>query len=385
MAHALLSPSSAHRWLNCTPSAKLEEKFPDSSGEAAAEGTLAHRLGELLIARNTGILPVDMFDEEVVDVLNHDLYQAEMYDYMENYSLYVAEQYNNARERTPDAMIYLEQKLNLTDYVPEGFGTGDVVIIADGILDITDLKYGKGVPVHATENKQMMMYSLGALREFEHLYDIHTVRMTIYQPRIDAISSYELSVAELRQWADNTLKPLAKLAFEGKGEFKAGEHCRFCKVKAQCRANAEFNLELAKHDFKKPDLLNEEEVADILNRADLFTKWISAVEEFALAEALNGKKWPGYKLVEGRSNRTYSNEEAVAKTLLDKGYSEDSIYNKKLLGITAMEKTLSKPAFNTLLGDYIVKPPGKPSLVPESDKRPEYNSTEAAAKDFASV
>lgn len=386
MAHALLSPSGAHRWLNCTPSAVLETGFEDRAGDAAKEGTLAHKLAETLLAGKLGLISLQAMNEQLDEIYAESFYEAAMEEYIQDYVAFVLEQFNAAKAQTSDAMIFLEQRLNLTDYVPEGFGTGDVVIIADGTLYITDLKYGKGVPVAAKENKQMMMYSLGALREFEHMFEVHTVCMTIHQPRIDAVNSWEIPVNDLKRWGEFTLKPLAQLAFEGKGEFKAGEHCRFCRAKAQCRANAEYNLQLAAYDFKQPDLLNDDEVADILNRADLFSKWLNAVEEFALTEAVEkGKKWPGYKLVEGRSNRTYSSEETVANTLLQNGYNEDSIFTKKLLGITAMEKALKKATFNSLLGDYIVKPPGKPTLVPETDKRPAYNSTEAAAADFEAI
>lgn len=386
MSHALLSPSSAHRWLNCTPSARLESTVEDRAGDAAKEGTIAHKLAEVTLSANIGLISLQALNAEIDQLSEEPLYEPAMHEHIDDYVVYVMEQFNSAKARTSDAMIFLEQKLNLTDYVPDGFGTGDVVIIADGILDITDLKYGKGVTVAAKENKQMMLYSLGALREFEHLFDIHTVRMTIYQPRIGAVSSWEISVSELKSWAENTLKPLAALAFAGEGEFKAGEHCRFCRIKAQCRANAEHNLQLAAYDFKNPDLLDDEEIADILNRADLFSKWVAAVEEFALTEAVEkNKKWPGYKLVEGRSNRTYTNEDAVAKQLIANGFKEDSIFTKKLLGITAMEKATGKAKFTALLSDFVVKPPGKPTLVPETDKRPAYNSAEAAAVDFESI
>lgn len=384
-AHAILSPSGASRWLACTPSARLEQQFPDRSGAAASEGTLAHSLGELMISAKTKAILKTTYTKQLKDIKANSQYEDAMLDYMDDYATYVVEQFSKAQAHTKDAILFLEQKLNLTDYVPDGFGTGDVVIIADGVMDIIDLKYGKGVSVSAINNKQMMLYSLGALREFDYMYDIQVVRMTIYQPRIDNISTFEMSVADLKAWAENELKPRAALAFAGEGEFAPGEACRFCKAAATCKANAEYNLQLAKYDFQDGALLDDEAVSDILNRADMFTKWLNAVSEHALHEAVtNGKKWPGYKLVEGRSNRIYTDEIKVAEVLKSKGLEESSIYQpKKLLGITAMEKELGKSDFATYLSSLVIKPAGKPTLAPATDKRPEYNTNEGAAMDFA--
>ncbi|MFA9212964.1 MAG: DUF2800 domain-containing protein [Candidatus Methylacidiphilales bacterium] len=381
--HAILSPSGASRWLECTPSARLEQQFPDRSGTAAAEGTLAHAIGELFLKKSLGLVKKAVYEKQIKILSDNPLFEQVMFEYMENYETYVLEQFENAKSHTKDAIIFLEQKLNLTDYVPDGFGTGDVVIIADGVMDIIDLKYGKGVPVSAVDNKQMMLYSLGALREFDYMYKIDKVRMTIYQPRLDSISIFEMDVKELKEWAENELKPKAALAFKGEGEFKAGEACRFCKAKAVCKANADYNLELAKYDFKESPLLSDEDISDIMNRTDTFIKWLNAVNENALYEAVNnGKRWPGYKLVEGRSNRVYVDETKVAETLKVKGYADDFLYIKKLLGITAMEKALGKNEFTETLSDLVVKPAGKPTLVLLEDKRPEYNSAEGAAQDF---
>jgi hypothetical protein len=384
--HAVLSPSGADRWLKCTPSARLEQDFPDSSGAAAKEGTLAHTLGELLIRKNSGRISAKDSWKEIAAIEKDPLYDAAMYEHCENYAVFVLEQFSEAQARTKDAMLFLEQKLDLTAYIPEGFGTGDAVIIADHTLMITDLKYGKGVPVSSENNRQMMLYGLGALHAFDYLYDIHRVRMTIYQPRIDNTSTWEIPVEELRHWAESELIPRAALAFEGKGDFAPGLHCRFCRAKGLCKANADFNLELAKHDFKEPTLLTEDEVSDILDRADMFKKWLAGVEGHALHEAINnGKKWPGYKVVEGRSNRKYTDEVEVANVLLKQGFAEDLIYTKSIVGITAMEKAIGKATFNAILSDLLIKPPGKPALVPETDKRPEYNSIENAIADFADI
>ncbi|RUP39783.1 MAG: DUF2800 domain-containing protein [Acinetobacter sp.] len=388
--HAILSPSGASRWLACTPSARLEQAFPDKAGAAAAEGTLAHSLGEVLIKQKLKLLKkndakgyMNSIENECKDK-GFDF--APMLEHAENYAVFVLEQYAEAQAHTKDALIFLEQKLNLTDWVPEGFGTGDVVIIADNTLTIIDLKYGKGVKVTAWQNKQMMLYSLGALREFSFLYDIDKIRMTIYQPRLDSISSFEILVSDLQQWAADELIPKAKLAFDGEGEFVPGLHCQFCKAGAVCKVRAEYNLELAKHEFANPALLNDNEVSDILKRAKMFTDWLGTVEDYALAEAVNnGKHWPEFKLVEGRSIRKYLDEITVAAKVVESGYSDEQIYKKSLLGIGDMEKLIGKKVFADVLGPFIIKPPGKPTLVHESDKRPAINSSEAAKVEFAGV
>lgn len=382
--HAILSPSGASRWLACTPSARLEQQFPDGAGEAAAEGTLAHALGELLLRYKTKQLPPSLYDSRLKEIQADKLYDGSMLDHAEDYAVFVLERFAEAQAHTKDALLFLETKLDLTDYVPEGFGTGDALIIADGTLDLIDLKYGKGVAVSAQENRQMMLYGLGALRDFDFMYDIQKVRMTIHQPRIENYSSYELTVAELRQWAEAELKPKAQLAWEGKGDYAPGAHCRFCKAKAVCKALAEYNLDLAKHEFQNPALLSDADVADILGRVEMFSTWLNAVEEHALNEAVNnGKKWPGYKLVEGRSNRKYADEVAVALKLKEAGFEEDKIAPRKLLGITDMTKVLGKKDFAFYLDDLIIKPAGKPVLVAAADKRPEISSVDSAVQDFS--
>jgi hypothetical protein len=385
-AHAILSPSGASRWLACTPSARLEENYPEKTSSFAEEGTLAHSLGELLIKEKLGLMP-NWKDRAAsytrIEASQH--YNDAMLEYCDEYATFVIEQFSGAQAHTPDAVIHLEQKLNLTDYVPEGFGTGDVVIIADDTLTLIDLKYGKGVAVYAENNKQLMLYALGALREYDYLYDIGTVRMVIYQPRIGNISEWEIGVIDLFKWANDELRPRAAMAFAGEGEYVPGNHCQFCKAKAQCRALEEFNLQILKYDFVNPALLEDFEISDVLNRAALFTNWITAVEDHALTAAIAGKKWPGYKLVEGRSNRKYSDPEAVATLLLEKNFNEEGIYKKTLKGITDMEKYLGKVAFNGFVGPFLIKPAGKPALVPLTDKRPEYNSIDSAVSDFANI
>jgi hypothetical protein len=381
--HAILSPSSAHRWLACTPSARLEQRFPDTAGEAAREGTLCHSYGELLLRRYLKQVKKAAFEKELGRIRADGLYTPDMRDYAEAYAAFVTEQYACAKLATKDALLFVEQKLDLTEWVPEGFGTGDAVIIADGTMHIVDLKYGKGVSVSCVGNRQMMLYALGALAEFDCLYDIREVVMTVYQPRIDNISTWGMPVSELKEWAEAELRPRASLAFRGEGDYAPGEHCRFCRAKAQCASLAAYNLELAKYEFEDAALLADKEVSDILTRAAMFRNWLGAVEEFALKEAVDhGKTWPGFKLVEGRSNRLYTDESLVAATLLENGYAEELIYTRSLLGITAMEKLLTKKTFNGLLDGLVIKPQGKPALAPESDKRPALNSAEGAAKEF---
>jgi hypothetical protein len=381
--HAILSPSSAERWLNCTPSARMEEKFPDKTSVYTSEGTLAHSLGELILRRYTRQITEAQFEKEISEIEQNDQYSESMYDYAEQYASFVLEQFYEAQGHTPDTKLLLEYRLDMTEWVPEGFGTGDAVILADNVMHLIDLKYGKGVTVSVEHNRQMMLYALGALHSFGFLYDVDTVRLTIFQPRIDNISTWEISVEELYEWAEKELKPLAQQAYNGEGEFVPGPHCGFCKAKPICKALYNENMKIAKHDFADPATLTDEELVAVLSKTKQITDWLKAVEEYALAEALKGKKWPGYKVVEGRSNRKYADEDKVKSVLTNAGYSEDDILTIKLQGITAITKLLGKSKFTELVEPLLVKPPGAPTLVPESDKRPAYDSSLAAAADFA--
>lgn len=380
MGHAVLSPSGASRWMACTPSARLEESFPNTTSEAAEEGTVAHALGELLIKQKLKLLTKAQFNKLFKEIEADKYYSGSMYEYADEYATFVVEKFNAAKKHTSDAEIFIEQKIDLTQFIPEGFGTGDCFIVADRILDFTDYKHGKGVRVDAANNKQMMIYALGAYIEFSILFEIETIRMTIYQPRIDNISTFEISVKELLEWAEEELKPRAQLAFDGKGNYVPGDHCRFCRAKALCKANANKQMKpITDSHYKNPDLMNKQDVAYIIKEGDAIVKWINSVKEFALAEALNGENFEGLKLVEGRSNRVYSNPDEVAKALIAAGYKEAIIYEKNLLGLTKMEKALGKKKMETIIGSLIVKPSGKPSLVDIADKRPEWNS---AVSDF---
>ena len=382
-AHAFLSASGAYRWLNCTPSAKLEQEMPEEHSEYAAEGSFAHKLAELHLSRYLDLVLVKDHRKRYKELKENQFYSQELEDHVKTYVDYCIEKINTARAKTKDAVILLEQKVDFSPWVPNGFGTGDLIVIAAGTLEIVDLKFGKGVPVSAEDNPQMRLYGLGALNQYDCLYDIRTVAMTIMQPRLDSVSTEELAADVLVAWGDEDVKPRAQLAYKGEGEPVAGDHCRFCKVKAVCRARAELNLEMAKYDFQDPPLLSHDEIADILFKAEELRAWASDVQAYALDQAENhGVKFPGWKLVEGRSNRKYLDDEKVAETLTAAGYEEDRLFIKSLLGITAMEKFIGKKKFAELLKELVVKPAGKPTLVPESDKRPEINSAAAAAEDF---
>lgn len=375
MAHALLSPSSASRWLACTPSARLETKFKDKTSSYAEEGTTAHTLAEAIIKYEHGLIGKREYNKLRKEVEATEWYCEEMEDCCQAYADHIT-------EIMPEgATLIVEERLDMTNYVKGGFGTADAIILHDGTLYFRDLKYGKGVPVYADNNPQLKLYALGALNDFGYIFDVKRVNVGIFQPRLDNISVYEYSVEELTEWAETELKPKADLAYAGKGEYVAGSHCMFCKAKATCRAFSEYNLSIAQEQFDDPALLTDEEVVEILEKKPIFEKWIKAVAEYALEEAIAGKKWPGMKIVEGRSNRVYKDENKVEATLKKAGFT--NIYTPaKLLGITALAKELGKTKFAELVEPLLDKPEGKPTLVPETDKRPEFNS---AAQDFKDI
>ncbi|XJZ27678.1 DUF2800 domain-containing protein [Bacillota bacterium Lsc_1132] len=372
--HAILSASGAHRWMNCTPSARLELEFDDNSGEAAAEGTAAHALSEHKLRRALKMRskkPVSPYDSDEMDT------------FTDGYVEFVLEIIERAKQSCNDPLVLIEQRLNFSKYVPDGFGTGDCLIISDGTLHIIDFKYGQGVLVSAEENPQMKLYALGALELFDGIYDIDTVSMTIYQPRRENISTSTVSKESLYQWAEEVLKPKAELAFAGDGNYRPGEWCQFCRAAVKCRARAEAKMKLATFEFALPPLLSDEEIAEILSSIGDLTSWANEIMAYATDAAVNhGKQWPGFKVVEGRSNRKYTDEEAVAEAAKNAGYRD--IYKQSLITITEMEKLMGKPKFNEILGGLVMKPPGKPTLVPVSDKRPEMN-TSSAKNDFMEV
>lgn len=374
-SHALLSASGAGRWLNCTPSARLEDEYGEKKSSVyAAEGTLAHELSELYIARDIlGSITEQDFDARLEEIMANDLFSEEMLEVIPIYTDYCAAQLAEAKTTNQLACMDIEQKLDLTEYVPESFGTADCVIINDDLMEVIDLKYGKGVPVYADWNKQLMLYGLGALRKYDTMYDITEVRLTIVQPRINNISSWQISADELRKWAEEELRPRAELAFEGEGELSAGDWCRFCAVRNQCRKLYEQQLEVAKHEFAGPELLTDEEIADIVRRTPKLIEWANSIAEYAQAKAITeNKTWPGLKLVEGVSRRKWLDEDKASNAIFARcpELSEDEIFNMKLKPITSIEKIVGKKRFEEILSDVVIKPQGKPTLVPLEDKRP---------------
>ena len=372
--HAVLSASSSHRWLNCNPSARLEQEFEDRETEAAAEGTAAHALAEHKLRKALKMRssrPQSQFDSD------------EMEEHTDSYVEFVLEQLERAKQYCTDPMILIEQKLDFSCYVPDGFGTGDCLIIADKSLHIIDFKYGLGVLVDAYENPQMMLYALGALRIFDTLYDIEEVSMSIFQPRRENVSTWSIPVSDLKQWAKETLKPKAELAYAGKGEYVPGAWCQFCKAAVKCRARADARMELAKYEFALPPLLTDAEIEDILGKLDDLTKWANEIIAYAQDAAINhGKHWTGFKVVESKTNRKYTDEAAVIEAANAAGYHD--IYKKSLISITEMEKLMGKKTFSEILGEYVKKPQGKPTLVPASDKRPAIITT-GANNDFNEI
>lgn len=368
--HAVLSASASHRWLSCNPSARLEQEFEDRTSSAAAEGTAAHAWCEYKLQKALG-LPVGEPPASEYD-------SPEMDAHTDAYVAFVLEALEEAKQTCADPQILIEQRLDLTSYIPESFGTGDCIIVADSNIHIIDMKYGMQI-VEAENNPQLRLYALGSLKLYDFLYDIQSVSMTIFQPRRENVSTWTISVAELMEWANTTLKENAERAFKGEGEFVAGPHCQFCKAAVRCRARAEANLRLAQYEFARPPLLTDEEIEDILGQIPDLEKWCNEIAAYAQDAAVNhGKHWNGFKLVESRTTRRYTNENAVIAAVTEAGYAP---FEKKILGLTAMQKALGKTKFDTLLGHLIEKPKGKPTLVPVTDKRPAITTT-GARHDF---
>ena len=387
-AHALLSASGASRWLNCTPSSRLEEGFSNESSSFAEEGTLAHEFAELRL-RNQ----IDDTDEtedypEAVkrtfkELSKSPFFSNDMEDFVQVHVDYVLEQFAEAKRKTPDAILLIEQKVDITHLIEEGFGTCDVIIIADGVLEVIDLKYGLGVRVSAEDNSQLKLYGSGALEAYDLMYDIHTVKLTITQPRMDSISSWEISADDLRQWGEEVVKPKAQIAYAGEGKQVTGDWCRFCKASPRCKAQADKALELAKLDFAEPMLLTDAQLIEIYDQSTQVSKWLASVTDYLYKEALAGKKWEGYKLVDGQNRRGWTDEDQARKILSANDFlTLDYLSDPKLKGIGDIEKLVGKKEFPTLLGDVVAFKKTSPSLVSESDKRPALGIDQAKA-DFA--
>ena len=364
--HAFLSASASERWLRCPPSAKLCAGVPDQENDYTRQGSDAHALCEYLLLKALGRPARDPTE-------NLTWYNAEIREAAEDYVAFVMSQVAEAEKHSPHPLVLVEQKVAFPAWVPGGFGTADVLIMADDMLYVTDFKYGVGCLVTAagedgTGNTQLKCYALGAIDTFSDAHDFSRIRLSVFQPRRDNVDSFDLSKADLLEWAENVLAPAARLAWQGLGEFKAGNHCQFCKVKATCRKRAEYAMELAKYDFAEAPTLDEKEIAEILPRVDLLVRWAEDIRSYALARALAGVQFPGFRLVEGRSVRKYADEAAVAKVVSDAGIDP---YDRKLAGITEMTARLGKKRFEELLKGLLVRPTGKPVLVPVRDARTE--------------
>lgn len=379
--HAFLSPSSSVRWYFCPPSARLCEQYPDQGSVYAAEGTEAHALCEYFVKQ--------MICEPCLDPRpTMQYYSPEMEEAAAGYARYIMEKVEAYEDTAPTfhgqlspddvCKIFVEQRLDLREYIPQCMGTADCVIISRNVAEVIDFKYGMH-PVPAT-SMQLRIYALGVCEMFSHLYDFRKVKMSVYQPRLHSVDETEMTVAELYTWAKDELAPRARQAFDGVGQFSCGDWCRCCRARRNCRELAAHELEIAKYEFADPNILSDEEIADVLSRVDALTAWAEDVKKFALAEALKGHAYPGFKVVAGRANRRFSDDAAVAARVRKAGL--DPYEEKKLLSVTALEKLLGKKAFSDLLSDLVTRPEGKPTLVPDSDKRPEWIT---ADKEFAEL
>ena len=368
-AHARFSPSSGKRYLSCPPSLRLEEQFEDEQSPYAAEGTAGHAMAEYLINKHL---------KKRVKRPVSDYFTDELMEAVEDYTSYGIEVIEKAKQDCDSPFVAVELRVSLDHRVEGCFGTADLVVVDSKKVHIIDLKLGKGVMVDAEQNVQLMIYGLGVLDMLECLYDIGTVELTIVQPRLEHLSTWEISAEELKKWGAEVFEPGANMALAGEGTYSAGDHCRFCKARFNCRERANEYLKLAQMEFAEPPLLSDEEVAEVLAKADALKKWAEEIYTYAQNEAIvNHKEWPGYKLVLGRSNRKYTDEEDVAKAATEAGYTD--IYKSTLIGITEMERLMGKKKFNEILGAYVYKPDGKVTLVPDSDKREAINLSTAEA------
>ncbi|MCX4257777.1 MAG: DUF2800 domain-containing protein [Oscillospiraceae bacterium] len=367
--HALLSASAASRWLNCPGSARLTENMPDTESPHAAEGTLAHSLAELKVRKKFETMKKSEYDKRFKDIQKDSFYAPEMDGHTDTYLdciLGIAHGYSKVKP-----YVAIEKQLDYSMYAPCGFGTCDCVMLCKNDLHIFDFKYGKGVPVSAEDNPQLKLYALGAVAEYGFLYDVRNITLHIIQPRLDSMSSFDLTIEELLEWGE-TIKPIAEAAYTGTGGFKCGDHCRFCKAKANCRARAEDFFSLEESAGLPKELLSNNELGEILERASRLKNWVSDIEEYALSEILSGKSIAGWKAVEGRSNRRITDIDGAFEVLKKEGYDEAMLYEKKPITLTELEKLVTKPRLEELIGGMILKPPGKPTLAPESDKRKPY-------------
>lgn len=381
--HALLSASSAHRWLHCTGSPLLEKEFPDTTSVYAQEGTLAHELCELKLKKYTTVMPKGAYTRAHNKITKSELWQNEMESTSETYLEYV-KGIMLACKIAPAVLI--EKRVDFSRYVPEGFGTADCLILAGDTLHVIDYKHGKGVVVDADHNPQMMLYALGAIDELSLLYRFKSIHMVIVQPRVNNISEFTMTADELREWGESVVKPKAEAAISGKGEFEAGDWCRFCRAKQQCKTRYESNDSLypelsERHD---PRLITLDELGEYLKRGRDMAAWLEDMKEYALSETLAGAEVPGWKAVEGRGSRAFTDTDEAVDTLIKNGIDESVLYERRVLTLAQMEKAVGKKAFGEIVGNLVVKNPGKPTLVEESDKRPRITNQPTAADVFNS-
>lgn len=380
--HALLSASSAHRWLICTASPRIEETLPESTSPCAEEGRLAHEIAELKVRRQFGGFATRSYNARLKKLKNTPGYDPEM---DRTTDLYIEHLRDQAMGYDSPPSVAAEVRVEYDDYVPDGYGTCDCIMIGGDTISITDYKHGKGVPVAAEGNPQMRLYALGALKRYAPIYGdtIRRIRMTIDQPRLNSLSTDEITVDELRSWGES-IKPIAQQAYAGAGLPAPGEHCRFCRAKAQCRARAENNTALEDFAQCSPGgpLLTDEQVGDLLARGKHLVQWYKDLEDYATKALLEGKPITGWKLVEGRSNRAFADADAAIQAVLAAGYDEALVYDRKAKSLSELEKLMGKAEFADKLGAYVIKPPGKPTLAPEVDARPVYCP---AATDFANL
>lgn len=385
-SHALLSASGSSRWLNCTPSARLEEKYGEEKGSSvfAQEGTLAHEHAEQDLRLALGLITPAEYSRNIAPIRASELYNEGMPEDVQMYVDYCLEVAIRAKAVTRFAKVLIEDRVDLTEWIPESFGTNDFSVIADGTLYVVDLKYGKGIKVDATDNPQLKLYALGSLHRHELEYDINKVIVAIVQPRLDHISEFEISAEELKEWGQVTVKYKADLAYKGEGELCAGSWCQWCKIKARCSKLAEVNLAATRMDFSEPEkdvaLLSDAELISIFESAKAIYSWLEAVETHVLSAAINGKDWPGHKLVEGRATRRWTDEDKAKALLTEAGYTPEQYLKVKLEGIGAIEKLVGKKMFSAMFEGVVNRPVGKPVVVPLSDKRP--NMPRTAVEDF---
>lgn len=376
-AHAKLGPSGAKRWMTCTKSMKFEQQFQDQESEFAMEGTDAHTYAEMIV--NAEWDNIAIFKQE------SEFYNGEMEEEIRKYIDMVYNEFSISRYYDPNAILIPEMRVYFEEWVPEGFGTADTTIIGGGWLKLIDLKYGKGVPVQAYDNPQLKIYALGAYMMYKSLYDIKNIEMVIGQPRLNSLTRFTMSVEDLLKWADSELKPLAHMAYNGGGEYKAGDHCRFCRGKQRCKVYAEYMMGINTYGFRDPNLLTNADLGDILSRVDAMVNWASDVKSYALSQAENkGAKIPGWKLVEGRSNRIIKNQEMAVTLLIQDGWRKELLYkDPELRPMSEIEKLVGPKVFSNILGNTLIKPAGRPTLVRADDPRPELNSQSQAQKAFS--